>query len=66
MKPVHLLIALLAVAAAWWFAGHPGYETERERAARVEIEQQAAEAAKAKLYRWRDRNGVLGRSRPVE
>jgi hypothetical protein len=58
MKPAYLLIVLLAVGAVWWFAGHPGYETERERVARAEVEQQAAEAAKARLYRWHDRNGV--------
>ena len=60
MKPAHWLIALLAVGAViWWGMGHPGYETREQRMARVEAEQQAAEAAKPKLYRWHDAKGVL-------
>ena len=60
MKPAHWLIALLAVGAViWWGMGHPGYETREQRVARVEAEQQAAEAARPKLYRWRDANGTL-------
>ena len=60
MKPVHWLLALIALAAAgWWGLGHPGYETGEQRLARVEAQAQAEEAAKPKLYRWRDRNGVL-------
>jgi hypothetical protein len=60
MKPVHWLLALIAIAAAgWWGLGHPGYETREQRLARVEAQMQAVEAAKPKLYRWRDRNGVL-------
>jgi len=59
MKPSYWLIALLAVGAVvWWGLGHPGYETWEQRAARLDAEQQAAEAAKPKLYRWHDRNGV--------
>ena len=58
MKPVAILAVILALAATWWLAGHPGYEDERQRAARAEVEAQAVEAAKAKLYRWRDANGV--------
>ena len=59
MKPAHWLVALLVVGAlAWWTLGHPGYETQEQRAARVEVEMQAAEQAKPKLYRWRDANGV--------
>jgi nitrogen fixation-related uncharacterized protein len=58
MKPVAILAVLLALAAAWWLAGHPGYEDEQQRAARVEVEAQAVEAAKPKLYRWRDAKGV--------
>ena len=53
-----ILVVLLALAAAWWLAGHPGYEDAQQRAARVEVEAQAMEAAKPKLYRWRDANGV--------
>jgi hypothetical protein len=48
--------ATLVLAAAWWLAGHPGYETTEQRLARVAKEE---EAAKPKLYRWRDDNGVL-------
>jgi hypothetical protein len=60
MKPAHWLIALLAVAAVcWWGLGHPGYETREQRMARVEAQQQAAEAAKPKLYRWHDASGAL-------
>ena len=60
MKPSYWLIALLAVAAVvWWGLGHPGYESPAQRAARVEAEQQAVEAAKPRLYRWHDRNGVV-------
>src|SRR4249920_1884437 len=60
MKLAHALVALLAVGGtAWWAAGHPGYETPEQQQARVEAEMQAQEAAKPKLYRWHDRNGVL-------
>ena len=60
MKPGYWLTAILAVAAVcWWALGHPGYETWEQRAARFEAEQQAAEAARPKLYRWRDANGTL-------
>jgi hypothetical protein len=58
MKAVAILVVLLALAGAWWLAGHPGYESEQQRAARVEVQAQAAEAAKRKLYRWRDAKGV--------
>jgi hypothetical protein len=60
MRPGYWLFALIALAAtAWWGLGHPGYETDEQRAARVEAEQQAVEAAKPKLYRWHDRHGTL-------
>ena len=59
MKPAYLLIALLAVGAVWWVAGHPGYETDEQRTVRLEAEQKATEAAKPRLYRWHDRNGTL-------
>ena len=60
MKAAHWFTALLALAiVAWWALGHPGYETGGQRAARIEAEQQAVEAAKPKLYRWRDASGVL-------
>ena len=60
MKAAHWFTALLALSAVvWWALGHPGYETGEQRAVRIEAEQQAVEAAKPKLYRWRDANGVL-------
>jgi hypothetical protein len=60
MRPGHWLVALLAVAAVcWWGLGHPGYETSAQREARIDAEQQAAEAAKPRLYRWHDRHGTL-------
>ena len=60
MKAGHWLIAIIVVAAlAWWTFGHPGYETYEQRAARVEAQEQAAEAARPKLYRWHDHNGNL-------
>ena len=60
MKPGYWLVALLTLCAlAWWTFGHPGYETREQRMARVEAQEQAAEEARPKLYRWRDRNGNL-------
>jgi hypothetical protein len=59
MKPAYWLLAVLALAGVWWLAGHPGYETPEQRVAKVEAQMQAEEAAKPKLYRWRDGNGVL-------
>jgi hypothetical protein len=58
MKPAYWLVALLVLAGVWWLAGHPGYETTEQRAAQVQAQMQADEAAKPKLYRWRDANGV--------
>lgn len=59
MKVAAVLAVLLALAAAWWLAGHPGYEDAGQREARVEVQARAAEQAQRKLYRWRDANGVL-------
>ncbi len=61
MRVAHAVIAGLALGGGlgWWMLGHPGYETAAQRAARVESAQAAQEAAKPKLYRWRDANGVL-------
>ena len=60
MKAGHWLVAILVVAAlAWWTFGHPGYETWEQRAARMDADEQAAEAARPKLYRWHDANGTL-------
>ena len=60
MKAGHwFLLLLAAAAAAWWGLGHPGYETGAQRLQRVEAEAAAVEAAKPKLYRWRDAQGRL-------
>ena len=57
MKPMHGVVAVVAVAAAsWWLMGHPGYETTEQALARLEASQKAAQPA---LYRWRDDKGVL-------
>jgi len=57
MRAGHVVLLLLLVAGiAWWWLGHPGYETREQKLARVEA---AREAATPKLYRWRDANGVL-------
>ena len=49
----------LGIAAGWWKLGHPGYETAGQAQARAVRAEAAEQAAKPKLYRWRDRNGVL-------
>jgi hypothetical protein len=61
MRLAYAVIAGLALGGGlgWWMLDHPGYETDRQKAERVETAQQAREAAKPKLYRWRDDNGVL-------
>src|SRR5688500_1547057 len=60
MKLAHVLVVVLALAAVgWWAFGHPGYETGAQAEARVVAQERAAEAARPKLYRWRDANGVL-------
>jgi hypothetical protein len=55
------IVAGLALGAAvgWWKLGHPGYETGEQKAARAEAAAAAVEAARPRLYRWRDANGVL-------
>ena len=60
MKAGHWLVALLVIGTlVWWTLGHPGYETAAQREARVQAEAEAVEAAKPKLYRWRDAQGRL-------
>lgn len=49
------LLVIAMVAAVWWFAGHPGYETREQKFQR---QQAAGEAATPKLYRWTDEKGV--------
>jgi hypothetical protein len=55
------IVAGLALGAAlgWWKLGHPGYETGPQKAARAQAAAAAAEAARPRLYRWRDARGVL-------
>ena len=61
MRAVVAVVAGLALGAGigWWKLGHPGYETADQAQARAVKAQAASEAAKPKLYRWRDSNGVL-------
>ena len=55
------IVAGLALGAGlgWWKLGHPGYETGEQKAARAAAVQARAEAARPRLYRWRDAHGVL-------
>ena len=55
------VIAGLALGAAlgWWKLDHPGFETADQAQARAVKAEATAEAAKPRLYRWRDGNGVL-------
>ena len=60
MKASYVVVAILALAAVgWWAYGHPGYETRAQLESRARAQAQAQEAARPKLYRWHDRNGVL-------
>jgi len=61
MPAMRLGLAIVAGLAlggglGWWKLGHPGYETGAQKAARVAA---AAEAARPRLYRWRNAAGVL-------
>ena len=57
MRTIHAVLAgLLVGGLAWWWMGHPGYVSHDQRLARAEA---AAQANEPRLYRWRDRNGVL-------
>lgn len=47
---------LIAAGATWWKQGHPGYETAEQKRERIAKEK---EAARPKLYRWRDADGAL-------
>ncbi|MGH8052095.1 MAG: DUF4124 domain-containing protein [Arenimonas sp.] len=49
------LLAIAVVTAAWWFAGHPGWQSHEQR---QQHEQAVKAAATPKLYRWRDDHGV--------
>ena len=58
MRAIHAIFAglLLGGGVGWWTLGHPGYETDAHRMARMDA---AREAAVPRLYRWRDAHGVL-------
>ena len=58
MRLLHAVVAGLVVGGAvgWWWLGHPGYETSQQRQEGAAVR---AEAAKPKVYRWRDAQGVL-------
>jgi hypothetical protein len=58
MRAIHAIAGglLLGGGLGWWALGHPGYETDAQRQARMVA---AREAATPKLYRWHDANGVL-------
>ena len=49
------LLTLGVVVAAWWFAGHPGWQTHEQK---YQNSQANKDSAEPKLYRWRDENGV--------
>ncbi len=55
-RGVGWLLGTAVVAATWWFAGHPGWETREQKFQREQIAKEAKEAPK--LYRWKDDNGV--------
>lgn len=54
-RPLYWILAIAVAAAAWWFAGHPGWES-REQV--VQREHMAKQTATPKLYRWKDDKGV--------
>ncbi|MEO8002268.1 MAG: DUF4124 domain-containing protein [Arenimonas sp.] len=49
------ILALGVLAATWWFAGHPGWQTREQK---YQQSQAAKLAAEPILYRWRDDHGV--------
>lgn len=49
------LLGMAVIAAAWWFAGHPGWQSPEQK---LQREQMAKGAETTKLYRWQDQNGV--------
>jgi hypothetical protein len=52
-----VIIGVVVVGGiAWWYGGHPGYETPEQRKAR--IEQLEQERGGHLVYRWVDANGV--------
>lgn len=49
------LLGIAMVAAVWWFAGHPGFETREQKFQRQQLTQPSGTP---KLYRWKDDKGV--------
>jgi hypothetical protein len=58
-RHVFLFSALAAGGALWWHFGHPGWLTDAQKRQQFEQKKAAQEAAKPKLYRWRDAQGSL-------
>ena len=53
---VMAVLLVLGAAAFWWWSGHPGYQTEEQKQARMrEIERKTTGPT---LYRWKDAHGV--------
>jgi Domain of unknown function (DUF4124) len=49
------ILGLAVIGAAWWLAGHPGWQKEpRLKSTKLE----STEANRPALYRWHDENGV--------
>jgi len=65
MRAIHAIFGglLLGGGVGWWALGHPGYETDEQKVARIEATEAAQTAAKKdaepRLYRWHDAQGVL-------
>jgi hypothetical protein len=52
-----VIIAVVAVGGiAWWYSGHPGYETLEQRQARIEALEESRGGHP--VYRWVDDKGV--------
>jgi len=49
------LLVLSVLAASWWFAGHPGWQTHEQK---IQNSRTHKDSTEPKLYRWRDEHGV--------
>lgn len=49
------ILGIAVIGAAWWLAGHPGWQN---RAAMNAAPETSTETKQPTLYRWRDENGV--------
>lgn len=54
-RAIAVLLCLAVAGAAWWLAGHPGWQSREQR---LQREQMAGKVQTPKLYRWQDENGV--------